>query len=469
MTLTARLSRKGVPYTAVALLLALLTGAAIANAWWFLGDNGAYFVVGGILALLFGFAILVDWRLGAYALAAALPFEGLLTYGAIASGIKVLGFLTYFSLGLTLLRDPALFTRLRSLLNRPLFWGVAAFSFWSATSTLWAVNQEAALVKTATFVGLLGLAITVGLLEKRQLILLWSLAASSAVLSVPLGYLLPAPDEGILVSGRFTSGGNDPNDYAGLLVIVFFVVFYGLARQLPRSARLVLILPVLVGVLLSQSRTALIMLGVAPLLVLLSPGVARRSAKFTLLLYGIGGAVFAVIVYSIPSLGKIASDRYSTLLQYQNENTWSGRLDIWQGTLQAIQSHPILGVGSGNFSEVISAEPSPVPYLGSVQESVAVAHNMFLSVASELGLVGLAVFLFVVFSALRQASALARRNVSLGLGLLLGLVAYLIGGMALTWEYTKISYLLYGSVLALSLRTTRESSAGEIAAQGRRR
>lgn len=468
MTLTARLSRKGVPYTAVALLLALLTGAAIANAWWFLGDNGAYFVVGGILGLLLGFAILIDWRLGAYAIAAALPFEGLLTYGAIASGIKVLGFLTYLSVGLTLLRNPALFTRLRSLLNRPLFWGVAAFSFWSATSTLWAVNQESALVKTATFVGLLGLAITVGLLEKRQLIVLWSLAASSALLSVPLGYLLPAPDERILASGRFTSGGNDPNDYAGLLVIVFFVVFYGLARQLPRSARFVLILPVLVGVLLSQSRTALLMLAVAPLLVLLSPGVARRSAKLTLPLYGALGALFTLIVYSIPSLGRIASERYSTLLQYQNETTWSGRLDIWQGALQTIRSHPILGVGSGNFSEVISADPSSASYLGSVQD-VTVAHNMLLSVASELGLVGLAVFLFVVFSALRQASALARSNVTLGLGLLLGLAAYLIGGMALTWEYTKISYLLYGSVLALSLRTTRESSAGEIAAQGRRR
>ncbi len=469
MTSTTSLSRNNLLHAAVALLLSLLAGAAMAYSSWFLGDNGPYFVVTGILGLMLAFAILINWRLGAYALAAVLPFEGLLTYGADTSGIKVLGFLTYSSIALTLLRDPVLFGRFRTLPNQPLFWGVAAFSFWSATSTFWANNQELALIKTATFVGLLGLTITVGLLEKRQLVLMWGLMASSAVLSVPLGYLLPAASERILVSGRFTSGGNDPNDYAGLLVIVFFVVFYGLTRQLPGSARLVLILPVLVGVLLSQSRTALIMLAVAPLFALLIPGTARRSARFTLPLYAIGGGVFAILVYSIPSLGEIASERYSILSQYQSENTWSGRLDIWQGALQTIQSHPILGVGSGNFSEVISADPSSTPYLGSVQQSVTVAHNMLLSVASELGLVGLAVFSFVVFSALRQASALTRGNVTLGMGLLLGVVAYLIGGMALTWEYTKISYFLYGSVLALSLRTAQEGSTREIATRGTRR
>ena len=66
---------------------------------------------------------------------------------------------------------------------------------WSTVSILWATNKDAALVKTSTFLGLFGLALTIGLLKERELKLLWAIVALGMVLSIPLGYALSEPEE----------------------------------------------------------------------------------------------------------------------------------------------------------------------------------------------------------------------------------------------------------------------------------
>jgi hypothetical protein len=76
---------------------------------------------------------------------------------------------------------------------------------------------------------------------------------------------------------------------------------------------------------------------------------------------------------------------------------------------------------------------------------------MFLSVASELGFLGLALFSGVLFLAFKAALPISQRFVP-GQGVFFGLVAYTIAGFSLTWEFQRSGCVLFGSVLSLKLR-----------------
>jgi putative inorganic carbon (hco3(-)) transporter len=437
-----------------ALLLAVVVGAVLAYSERFGGDNAPYILLGALLAIAVAVAILLQWRLGAFLLAAALPFQTLINVGPVASGMKALALLTFVSFALALLMDRKLFERFARLWQQPLALAVLAFVLWVSGSILWASDKGAALVAAITYLGVFGLMVVIGLLERRYLILAWSGLMFSAAFSVPAGYILPLPEgSDMATSGRFGPGGADPNGYACLVAIAFVVAYFGLLRRHRMIAYL--LAPVFVyGIFATGSRTGLIALVVPPLLALFVPQLAARLGSRILPMYVLGAAAITVIVLAIPSVGERALERYMTIPQYQSEETWSGRWSIWQGALEVIASHPILGVGVGNFAE-FAIDHSTLIAAHSLRdgEIVGVAHNMFLGVASELGLVGLILFLGILFFAFKTAVPIAR-GWDLGTGIFLGLIASMIAGMALSWENYLIVYVLFGSVLALELHNS---------------
>src|SRR5918997_3954404 len=112
-------SRRSLLLYGGALLLAIAVGAALAYSQRFGGDNGPYILLGVLLAIAVAGAILLQWRLGALLLAAALPFESAIKFGPVASGMKGLGLLTFVSLALALLMDQKLFERFARLWQQP--------------------------------------------------------------------------------------------------------------------------------------------------------------------------------------------------------------------------------------------------------------------------------------------------------------------------------------------------------------
>ena len=448
-----------------ALLLAVSIGAATAYAPSFLGEGGVYILAGTLVAASVGLAILWEWRFGVLILAAALPYEGALNFGPLASGIKLLALLTFFSLSLGFLRERGLFHRFIELWRQPLTLAVFAFVLWCLTSIVWASNQEATLTRTVTFLGVFGLMVAVGMLERRYLVWMWAITALSAVLSVPVAaYILPQSNS-MVTLGRFSSWGMHPNDYAGLLVIVFLAAHLGLLRDHYRMVSYILAPVLFLGIFASESRTALIALIAAPLLALFIPRLRALVAVRILLIYALVAAALVVTFLAVPSLGESIVERYTTLGQYSSEETWAGRWSIWQGSLQVIASNPLLGVGAGNFPYVaLDYSVEVAKHAAESGMGSGVAHNVFLAVTSELGVIGLILFLGILFFAFRLALPLSQTS-ALGTGLLLCLLAYVIIGMTMEWQYQKIGYVLFGSVLSLYLslqRSTRhEPSPGE--------
>ena len=98
-------------------------------------------------------------------------------------------------------------------------------------------------------------------------------------------------------------------------------------------------------------------------------------------------------------------------------------------------------------------------------EVAGVAHNIFLSVASQLGLVGLILYLGILFFVFKTAVPIAQRS-GLGTGIFLGLIVAMIAGMTLPWENEKIVYVLFGSVLALQLHNSARRAPSVRQARG---
>lgn len=448
------------------LLLSISLGASVAYAQRFGGDGGPYILVGALVAAGMGLAVLWEWRLGVLMLPATLPYEGVLNSGPLASGIKALALLTFFSLALGFLRERSLFHRFIELWRQPLTLAVFALVLWCLASILWASNQEAALARTGTFLGVFGLMVVVGMLERRYLVGLWAVTTLSAVLSVPAAaYILPQ-SERMATTGRFSSGIH-PNDYAGLLVIVFLVAHFGFLRERYRIVSYALAPILFFGIFASGSRTGLIALVAAPLLAAFIPGLTKRVAVRTLLMYGLTAAALAGVILAIPSVGEAVVERYATLGQYSSEDTWAGRWSIWQGAFQVIATNPLLGVGAGNFPYVaINYSVEVAKHAAEVGMGSGVAHNIFLAVTSELGFIGLILFLGVLFYGFKLAWPLSQTS-ALGTGMFLCLLAYVIIGMTMEWGYEKIGYVVLGSLLSLTLQErygTRVANEGRMPA-----
>jgi putative inorganic carbon (HCO3(-)) transporter len=79
-----------------------------------------------------------------------------------------------------------------------------------------------------------------------------------------------------------------------------------------------------------------------------------------------------------------------------DQDAADSRLIVWKGALRIIATHPIFGIGLGNFKEAVSAYEDP----GRTVESLA--HNSYLEIAAELGIPGLLVFLCMLLATLRS-------------------------------------------------------------------
>ncbi|MBA3473436.1 MAG: O-antigen ligase family protein [Rubrobacter sp.] len=147
-----------------------------------------------------------------------------------------------------------------------------------------------------------------------------------------------------------------------------------------------------------------------------------------------------------------------------SEDTWAGRWGIWRAALIVTASHPFLGVGAGNFPyAAYGFSEHVVQKTAEEGEITGVTHQIFLAFSSELGFVGLVLFLGVLCFAFKRAFQLSRTS-ALGTGMLICLIAYTFIGMTTAWEYEKIGYIILGSILSLQLQqrnTTYAESEGK--------
>jgi O-Antigen ligase len=142
----------------------------------------------------------------------------------------------------------------------------------------------------------------------------------------------------------------------------------------------------------------------------------------------------------------------ATLPRDDGEAPWVvGRLDLWGAAVRMIEARPWLGVGLDNFRHLYGAELG----LDSWDERVQ-ANNVYLELLADLGVIGLAAFVWLVapvlvnaFRRLRRPDTGARSLWLLGCGL--GLVAFLVHGLLDSFVAFTPTALLFWMLLAMAV------------------
>lgn len=183
--------------------------------------------------------------------------------------------------------------------------------------------------------------------------------------------------------GRASGPFGSPNSFAALMILAFFpAALAALAPRLPGIIRVFcgyLALLFLGGLALTLSRGGMIVL--LPGLFLL-PWVLRLPRR-TQVFFSCGllavllGTALAAAFFSPRFL-----DRWENFIQESGERT---RPAMWQGTLGIIQEHPITGSGLGSFRYQFDRH-RPEGFIPSPDH----AHNDYLEIISDLGLIGFA-------------------------------------------------------------------------------
>lgn len=84
------------------------------------------------------------------------------------------------------------------------------------------------------------------------------------------------------------------------------------------------------------------------------------------------------------------------------ETSNQGRIWIWKESVKSIAKNPLLGVGIGNFPTVLKQDIA-------LAKAGSSAHNLFLQIMAEIGIIAFAVFLLIVYEIYKKAAVLSRQ------------------------------------------------------------
>lgn len=277
------------------------------------------------------------------------------------------------------------------------------------------------------------------------------------------------------------SGGTfgDPNYFAAVLVTGFaLAVALSRARSLTvfgQASALVAAGLCLLGIMLSVSRGGLIALAVTLVAAVCLAGRWRGKLLAVTMVVAFVGVIYFAAVASPDARQRLTS----------SQGGGSGRTTIWRVGWREVQHNPILGVGAGNFSAAGARyffapgliSHNATGYTAYFLDTPTVAHNTYLEVLAEEGIVGTALFLLIIVSSLecaRRAAVRFRRAGDeemelISYGLLCGTLGFLVASFFLSEEYSKQLYLLLAMGPALQHVALRQRVPTPAAAPARSR
>lgn len=381
----------------------------------------------------------------------AVPWEGDTLIGGIA--------ITRW-LGLLAFAAAALRFSVKGSARKPcvLHLWMAAFVVWAALSLAWTRDTDMTITRIGSYSQL---AIMVWLIwelahtEERWTALLYAycmgacVSSINAIRNLVMGMTSASESARKLAEyGRYAPTGFDQNEFALLLALSIPMAWYLLTRRQSLPAAILCWAQLLLGVvaiLLTGSRAGLISLFAAltivPFALPLLRGWKRRICWAALPCL-VASAVFLVPATTWERLLTTGSEIAGGTLEH--------RTVIWAAGLNVFRQHPFLGVGAGAFG------PSVV---GAIDIDY-VAHNSFLSVLVELGVVGALILLALIASMLYLAVRMGGLARWLWIVLLLTWAA---GASSLTWEYRKATWFLFGMVAAEGSLTRTGRKPGAMA------
>ena len=380
------------------------------------------------------------------ALIFTIPIEGVIPARGLGSLTRLLGFALISAWFATLMITNRV--RRANLAHG----AIAAYVLWVGLSSIWSVNPNATANRLETYAQLFLLYCIIWdlFLTKNESdlgLLAYICGTYVAALSTLRNFLTGAVYSSMSQT-RYTSFQKiDPNSMGVLMALSIPMAWWliqesdiGRRRHWLRILLYAYIPVATFSILLTASRTALITTVIAFLFISTSVkrlGWGRGILTVAFLIVAIWGVTRLVPAASFSRLGQLDES--------VEQGNLTGRVDIWREGIQVIYENPLLGVGSGAFP--------------SVNPTGQAAHNLIISVWTETGLIGLAIYLTIIFLALWNAFHHKSREALFWSTLLL---IWFIGSFSLNWEYRKQTWLLFSLVISSAHRIKKTNPASKI-------
>ncbi len=357
----------------------------------------------------------------------SIPWANTVVFGSTATITRLLGVLTFGVGAITVLASG----KLRPLKGIHIM--MAVFVWWAALTFYWSLAPDLTWEWCWSYARLLGMVwviwqFTPTLYRTRCLMQALVLGAFVTIVGTFTSRMLADQALGV----RFTASGFDPNIEALILALCIPVAWHlstvgrGPGVWLNRSY-----IPLaMIAILLTASRAGFAAALVALLIIPWTLGTLSRRARIVTML-----AVAAIIFATYSLIPSSSWERVAAAPDAVAAGNLSQRMEIWEAGLTVVSEHAIVGVGTGAF--LLAVEP--------VFGRAAAAHNAYLSVLAETGVIGFvlfcSVFVWLLVLVFRMPSAERR--------LWLTVVAvWLVGAFFLTWERSHMTWLLWGLLVA---------------------
>lgn len=393
------------------------------------------FVLVGAAAGAIVVAALARTEIAILLVVATAPLESAFASGPGGISVtKLTGGLLLASFALTLVR-----TRRELVLERSqaVVLGILAIAM---LSTLQAQEPSAAVTTTTRYASFaLFFVIVTQFAHDRRLArrIVWVLSATTAI-SAGLGLYEYFTGGSPVATLRYSNA----DDFGFILATSLPLMFWLLGtRKALRPLVIGMIGLVFAALLLSLARGALVGLGVGVVFLLLTD---KRRFQLTLV-GGLLAAVAAVaVVHSNPARFQNALLLKSVVAQ-QNVAT---RYEVWGAAARLASEHPLLGVGPGNFQFFFfKLTERPVGTF-----ALTVAHNAYLDIAAELGVIAMALFVIYLLMSFARLTDSVRRGYGepgLAQALRISLVIASVISLTLSEQYYLPFWLLGGLATAI--------------------
>ncbi|KIC31013.1 O-antigen ligase family protein [Leisingera sp. ANG-S5] len=161
----------------------------------------------------------------------------------------------------------------------------------------------------------------------------------------------------------------------------------------------------------------------------------------------------AALASALPFVPEVYWERMGTIFEQGSDRTLLRRFSYNLIGLELLWENPVFGVGPGNYPHFYAGDD--FRWYPGREPGPRQLHNSYLEVAAELGLIGLALFMGVMLTAMRSAVQAARAAVP-GLSvfakaLAYGFAAFLIASLFMPNEDTKFMWIL--PALCVAART----------------
>ncbi len=358
------------------------------------------------------------------------PTEKIVVVPGLGSLAKIVGALAMLTWVLyALLGNPL---RSIKLFHAVLF----LFVLWNSASLFWSLDVAATEGRIITWFQL-GLVVVLiwDLLDTRKLIIIGIQAYVLGAMFGACGIIYNYLGSSEFVYGRYSAAGQHSVNI-GLIIALAIPLAWYLVLQKPEKSKITTCLRILnilflpaacIGIALTGSRGAMVASLPAIFFIASTLGSLPLWARLFSIMTAIGGTYVGYLLVPQSSLDRLGT-AYSEL---SGGGNLTGRTDIWHDAYLRFLDNPILGVGSDAFA--------------TVSEHRLVAHNSFLSVLVETGIVGLILFVTLFAIALFCTFKLPILESRLWKTVM---VIWFLGASALTYEHHKPTWLVLALIVS---------------------